>query len=63
MRRRTSAQRIDEALVKKLHKMQIEWQNAFDEPLSLVEATHLFGLFGKIDIKECKKIKENGFYD
>jgi hypothetical protein len=48
---------VDMVLCIKLNQFRKQWESMFDEPISEIEMTKIFGEFGKIDLNQVKRYK------
>ena len=46
---------VDIAFSIRLDQFRRQWEALFEEPISEIEMTKIFGEFGKIDLKEVRK--------
>lgn len=48
---------VDITLCIKLDQFRKQWESMFEEPISEIEMTKIFGEFGKIDLNQVKRYK------
>jgi hypothetical protein len=51
---------VDITLCIRLDQFRKQWEAMFEEPISEIEMTKIFGEFAKIDFKKIRKYKGDG---